>query len=190
MVQCLPNVILLPVISVLSEIPNKMDLLQQVVDQYNLGEFFHNDIVDISTRVIEEDIPQPTSLSDFEVLEQICKNLPPSSSAGLSSTSTERLNMPQLVQYSDSDTDESDTDDDESVSQQNNAKSIAFVEISSSENEGARADKMGLNNLIQLENISNNTYEDERKHDVQEEQSRKKKLTKKRSTPKRSKLVY
>ena len=165
-----------------------MDVLQQVVDQYNLGEFFHNDIVDISTRVIEGEITKPTSLSDFEVLEQICKNLPPSSSAGVSSTSTERLNMPQLVQYSDSDTDdESDTDDDESVSQQNNAKSIAFVEISSSENEGASADKMGL---IQLENISNNTSEDERKHDVVEEQSRKKKLTKKRSTPKRSKLVY
>ena len=64
------------------------------------------------------------------------------------------------------------------------------MEISSSENEGARANKMGLNNLIQLENISNNTSEDERKHDVVEEQSRKKKLTKKRSTPKRSKLVY
>ena len=104
-----------------------MDVLQQVVDQYNLGEFFHNDIVDVSTRVIEGEITKPTPLSDFEVLEQICKNLPPSSSAGVSSTSTERLNMPQLVQYSDSNTDdESDTDNDESVSQQNNAKSIAF----------------------------------------------------------------
>ena len=168
-----------------------MDVLQQVVDQYNLGEFFHNDIVDVSTRVIEGEITKPTPLSDFEVLEQICKNLPPSSSAGVSSTTKERLNMPQLVQYSDSDTDdESDIDDDESVRQQNNAKSIAFVEISSSENEGARADKMVLNSLIQLPNISNNTSEDERKHDMQEEQIRKKKLTKKRSTPKRSKLVY
>ena len=164
-----------------------MDVLQQVVDQYNLGEFFHNDIVDVSTRVIEGEITKPTPLSDFEVLEQICKNLPPSSSAGVSSTSTERLNMLQLVEYSDSNTDESDTDNDESISQQNNAKSVAIVEITSSEDESASADKMGL---IQLENISNNTSEDERKHDVVEEQSRKKKLTKKRSTPKRSKLVY
>ena len=115
-----------------------MDVLQQVVERYNLGEFFDNDIVDVSTRVIEGEITNPTPLSDFEMLEEVCKNLPPSSSAGVSSTTTERLNMPQLVQYSDSDTDdESDTDDDESVSQQNNAKSVAIVEITSSENESA-----------------------------------------------------
>ena len=43
MVQCLPNVILLPQISVLFEIPNKMDPLQQIVDEYKLEEFFYND---------------------------------------------------------------------------------------------------------------------------------------------------
>ena len=167
-----------------------MDVLQQVVERYNLGEFFDNDIVDVSTRVIEGEVTTPATLSDFEILEEVCKNLPPSSSSsGVSSTTKEELNIPQLVQYSDSDTDNTD---DESVSEilQNNANSIACVEISSSENEGARADKMVLNSLIQLPNISNNTSEDERKHDMQEEQIRKKKLTKKRSTPKRSKLVY
>ena len=157
-----------------------MDPLQQIVDEYKLEEFFYNDIVDISSRVIEEEITKPTSLSDMEVLEQICKNLPPTSSAGVNSTSTERLNKPQLVEYSDSSTGESDTDDDESSSQQNNIKSVAIVEISSSEDESASANKMGL---IQLENISNNTSEDEMRHDVVVEQSRKRKLTKKRSTP-------
>ena len=91
---------------------NSVDVLQEVVDQYNIGELFDNDIVDVSTRNIEAEVTTPTTLSDFELLEEVCKNLPPSSSStsskvGVSSTTQEELELNLVL----SDTDSSDQEE-------------------------------------------------------------------------------
>ena len=90
-----------------------MDCLEAIIKEYNITQNF--EIVNFST--IPQDhrnivVSIPATTCPLEVLEEVCKNLPPSSSStsskvGVSSTTQEELELNLLL----SDTDSSDQEE-------------------------------------------------------------------------------